>query len=395
MKYLMSVFLLASIIFITGCNNNDPEKSVSTKSNGSGEIENKGINENKGNLQEENKSVNQDDITISPWIEGLDTPWELVFVDSDTALVTQRRGVISIIKNGVLQSDPYWEAPSTEFGEGGLMGLEKDPNYENNGFLYTMYGTDKDTNIDGYITKVVRLKENSAGELEINKILIDNIPAAKYHDGGRIKFGPDDKLYITTGDATNPDLAQDLNSLAGKILRINSDGSIPNDNPFENSPVYSYGHRNPQGLAWNEAGDLFMSTHGPSGEFGLTAKDRVDYITAGTNYGWPEAYGPDQGFPNPLAYWPDTATPPGGMVFWNESLYVATMNSETLVKLDIENSQETYKLINEERWFEGEYGRLRNIIEGPDNNLYLMTTNADGRGSIGPGKDIIYKVSIK
>jgi len=139
-----------------------------------------------------------------------------------------------------------------------------------------------------------------------------------------------------------------------------------------------------------------MSTHGPSWEFGLTAKDRVDYIIPGTNYGWPEVYGPnEEWYPNPIAYWPDTPTPPGWIVFWNGSLFVPTMKSEVLIKLNLEKNEDSYQLGSEERWFEWEYGRLRNIVEWPDGNLYLMTTNDDGRGWSNAGDDIILQIKRK
>jgi quinoprotein glucose dehydrogenase len=190
-------------------------------------------------------------------------------------------------------------------------------------------------------------------------------------------------------------IAQELESLWWKILRLNDDGTIPSDNPFPDSPVYSLWHRNPQGIAWNDSGDLFMSTHGPSWEFGLYAKDRVDYITAWTDYGWPTAYGPDQWYPNPLAYWPDSATPPGWMAFWNGSLFLATLKSAALVQLDIEQTDEWYELISENRWFEWEYGRLRDVTVWPDGNLYILTSNGDGRsGGIG-WDDVILKVEKK
>ncbi len=397
MKYFFSTLLLSlTVITLSGCytrNMSDPGISWTWNT---WKIAEKIVEKNIDDLEPKDlKNISQSDVKIIPWIDGLDTPWELVFLDDNRAIVSQRPGIISLIQNWVIIEEPYWEAPSREYWEGGLMWLEKDPEYSKNWFIYAMYASDWDKNKDWYTTKVVRLKENSNGIIEINWTLIDNIPAAKYHDGGRIKFWPDQKLYVTTGDATNPDLAQNLSSLAGKILRVNSDGSIPEDNPFANSLVYSYGHRNPQWLAWNNAWDLFMSTHGPSWEFGLKAKDRVDYITAWTNYWWPEAYGPGQWFPDPIAYWPDSATPPGGMVFWNTSLYLATMKSEALIKLDIVKNESWYSLIWESKWFEWEYGRLRNIIKWPDWNLYLMTTNADGRWGILAGKDKIYQISIK
>jgi len=339
--------------------------------------------------QNSSEKLSQSDVSVTPFTTWLDVPWELVFIDDATALVTQRWGTINKVIDGEQMVDPYWEAPSIERGEWGLMGLALHPNYEQNGYIYTMYTTRDDSNMS--INKVVRLVEQG-DTLTIDQIILDDIPAELYHNWGRIQFWPDQKLHITTGDARDPSISQDLDSLGWKILRLNDDGTIPSDNPFENSPVYSYWHRNPQGLAWNEQGDLFMSTHGPSWEFGLTAKDRIDYITPWTNYGWPEAYGPDQGYPNPIAYWPDEATPPWDMVFWNGSLFVATLKSAALLQLDIEQTDDGYDLLSESRWFEWEYGRLRDVSVWPDGNLYILTSNWDGRSWWVGWEDMILKI---
>lgn len=343
---------------------------------------------------DKNWILSQQDVIVSRWIDWLDVPWELAFIDDTTALVTQRWGTINKIINWELQEQPYWEAPSIERGEWGLMWLAIHPDYEENGYIYAMYTYRKDFSL-ATANKVVRLQENSDSKLKIERTILDDIPAKLYHNGGRIHFGPDNKLYITTWDASNPEISQDLDSLWGKILRLNDDGTIPEDNPFPDSPVYSLGHRNPQGIAWNESWDLFMSTHWPSWEFGLRAKDRVDHIIAWTDYGWPTAYGPDQWYPNPIAYWPDEATPPGGMAFWNGSLYLATLKSAALLKLDIEFLWDWYLLTSEERWFEWEYGRLRDVTVWPDWNLYVLTSNWDGR-SWGIGwDDVILKIEVK
>ncbi len=398
-KFQYLLWLLLVLLLLGSCESQDFGETPNNTAQEEIPENNTVEEETPDNTQEntvEDTEISREDIEVSTWVEWLDTPWELVFLDENRALVTQRPWIISLIENGIVREEPYWEAPSTEFGEEGLMGLEKDPNFTENWYLYAMYGTDDTNREEWYITKVVRLSTNEDGVVWINRVLINNIPAAKYHDGGRIKFWPDGKLYITTGDATDPNLAQSLDSLAGKILRINSDGTTPLDNPIEGSLIYSYGHRNPQWIAWNQAGDLFMSTHGPSWEFGLTAKDRVDYIIPGTNYGWPEVYGPnEEWYPNPIAYWPDTPTPPGWIVFWNGSLFVPTMKSEVLIKLNLEKNEDSYQLGSEERWFEWEYGRLRNIVEWPDGNLYLMTTNDDGRGWSNAGDDIILQIKRK
>ncbi|MDZ7672918.1 MAG: PQQ-dependent sugar dehydrogenase [Halanaerobiales bacterium] len=197
-------------------------------------------------------------------------------------------------------------------------------------------------------------------------------------------------------------MAQKMDNLGGKILRVNPDGSIPSDNPYENSYIYSLGHRNPQGLDWHpETKQLFISEHGPSGEEGLRGRDRIMVIKPGGNYGWPNSIGyfEDNEYENPLIMW-EGATPPSGIAFYNNDLYVATLGSQSLIRIKLEHiSNYNYKVEQIERLFakgsyDGKYGRLRDIIVGPDNNLYLLTSNLDGRGNPQPGDDKILKLEI-
>ena len=248
---------------------------------------------------------------------------------------------------------------------------------------------------DIYKEKIVRLIDEWDKAVE-DSTIIDNIPAAKYHNGWRIKFWPDGKLYITTWDAREPDIAQDMNSLWWKILRINSDGSIPLDNPFESSPIYTLWHRNPQWITWEpETQTAFISTHGPSGEFLLTARDRVDVLKPWANYWWPIVAWYSEDYEDPLAYWPETATPPSGMTFWNGSLFVATLKSETLLQLEVQKSWDAWELVSENRWLQNKHGRLRDAVVWPDWNLYILTSNADGRGEAETWGDIILKIEKK
>jgi quinoprotein glucose dehydrogenase len=260
---------------------------------------------------------------------------------------------------------------------------------------------------DTILNRVIRLKDN--GDTGIfDKVIIDNIPGGRFHNGGRIAFGVDGMLYITTGETFKAELAQDLDSLGGKILRITPEGLIPKDNPFEKSPVYSYGHRNPQGLAWQPGTNrLFESEHGPSGEFGHFANDEINIIIKGGNYGWPNVIGaPEQKpFIDPVIVWKKT-TPPSGITFYRGnllkhlkgSLFVATLRSETLVRLRFNDKGD--KVTRVERWFatdhkEGKFGRIRDVVEGPDGSLYFLTNNTDGRGSPHTGDDRIYRIVPK
>ncbi|MGL5642616.1 MAG: PQQ-dependent sugar dehydrogenase, partial [Paraclostridium sp.] len=197
-------------------------------------------------------------------------PWAIDISNEGKIYFTERSGLIRIIENGKLNSQPLitFSDPFVSQGEGGLMGIALDPNFSQNHYIYVMYSYSEGNKI---YNRVARLIENN-NRASINKVLLDKIPGGQIHNGGRIKIGPDKKLYITTGDAGNPSLAQDLTSTAGKILRIELDGSIPNDNPIINSPIYSLGHRNPQGLAWNSKNVLYASEHGQS------AHDEINII---------------------------------------------------------------------------------------------------------------------
>jgi quinoprotein glucose dehydrogenase len=210
-------------------------------------------------------------------------------------------------------------------------------------------------------------------------------------------------LYITTGEIFKAELAPDINSLGGKILRVTPDGRIPDDNPFKGSPVYSYGHRNPQGLAWHpETKDLFESEHGPSGEFGAQANDEINVIVKGGNYGWPEVIGVGgkKEYIDPLVVWKNHTTPPSGITFYKGDLFVATLRSEALVRIKLNKPGNGYDVETMERWFaedydEGKYGRIRDVVVGPEGYLYFLTNNRDGRGSPKPNDDKIYLVIPK
>jgi len=255
----------------------------------------------------------------------------------------------------------------------------------------------------GLTNKLVRLREDpSTNKGTIDKVLLDGIMGAANHDGGRVKFGPDGKLYLTMGEAQNPELAQDTKSLNGKILRINSDGTIPVDNPFSGSPVYSYGHRNPQGLAWQPGtGRLYATEHGPSGGLKGTGKDEVNYIEPGNNYGWPVIAGGEtrEGMVSPVIQSGQSETwAPSGATFvtggpWGGSLLFAGLRGQTLYRLTLDLRNPT-GVISFDRLFAGDYGRLRDVVQGPDNAIYILTCNRDGRGIPRAGDDRLLRLVI-
>ena len=237
-------------------------------------------------------------------------PWGIAFTTDGRIFVTERHGRVRVIDQDGLQPVPEIDLTSDvyELGEGGLMGIAVDPDFLNNGYFYVMY-THRVPPSQA-VNRVQRLVETSPGVAEQDLILLDGILGASIHDGGRIKIGPDGKLWITTGTARCAAGAQDLNSLDGKILRINLDGTAPDDNPFPDYPlIYSYGHRNPQGLAWDSSGQPYATEHGPTSDCGWpgSSYDEVNIIYPGANYGWPYCRGPcippDPRYVDPVRYW--------------------------------------------------------------------------------------------
>jgi glucose/arabinose dehydrogenase len=344
-----------------------------------------------------------DGVNVEVWVRNLEIPWSLVFLPHGRALVTERPGRIRLIKDGRLVKEPYAMLDVHHEGEGGLMGLALHPQFSQKPYLYAMYTYQRDGRI---YNRVVRLEDRGDHGI-FDRVIIDRIPGGRFHNGGRIAFGPDGLLYITAGETFEAELAQDLSTLAGKILRVTDEGDIPAANPFPGSPVYSYGHRNPQGLAWHpETGDLFASEHGPSGESSLFANDEINVIIKGGNYGWPAVVGAPgkKTFIDPLIVWKET-TPPSGITFYrgnrlshlNGDLFVATLRSRALIRITVEQSGDAYIVTGIERWFatdtrNGTYGRLRDVVQGPDGALYFLTSNRDGRGRPQEGDDTIYRV---
>jgi len=330
------------------------------------------------------------EVTVETVAENLEVPWSIAFAPDGRIFVTERVGKLRVIESGELNRQPV-KILDAGRGEGGLLGIALDPNFAQNHYLYLYYTYSEFLST---YNKVVRYTENE-NKLSDELIIIDKIPGAAFHDGGRIKFGPDDKLYITTGDAGNANLAQDLNSLAGKILRINRDGSIPDDNPFPNSPVFSYGHRNPQGLDWHATSKILVSS-----EHGSSAHDEINIVKAGKNYGWPMIVGDEKGpeFVNPILHTGDETWAPSGATFytsdnipkWKGKYFIATLrgNHLRMLDLDIEKNQ----VISSESLFSNTFGRLRDASMGPDGNLYLLTSNRDGRGSPAENDDRILRI---
>ncbi len=354
---------------------------------------------------------------------GLRIPWALAFAPDDRIFVTERPGYLRVINvDRTLQTvigPPDIDVLPT--GEGGLMGLEIDPDFARNGYLYIYYTTRNPTR-----NNLVRLIESGGTAIvdpDPANPLLDGVPAGVIHDGGRIKIGPDNKMYITTGNANMCSTSQNLESLAGKILRMNLDGTAPEDNPFypDYPLIYSLGHRNPQGLAWDDSGQLYETEHGPTQDCGAPRSwyDEVNIIFPGGNYGWPECWGPYSRLGGPCdttlyidpLWWtePTNSQPPTGAAFYalpgalNKSFLYGMLgtfdsNSEFYIHARqihfLTFGDDGITIVDEGEIYHNVYGRIREVIVGPDGYLYFTTSNTDGRGQDvrQPDDDKIFRV---
>lgn len=306
-------------------------------------------------------------VTVS---EGLDAPWSVAFL-GDTALVSERDSArILELDGGGAEREIGRIESARPSGEGGVLGLAV-----NGATLFVYVTTDGENRVEKYPL------EGAPGGLDLGEpeLVFAGIPASATHNGGRIGFGPDGKLYVTTGDAGQSYDAQDLSSYAGKILRLNPDGGVPGDNPFEGSPVYSYGHRNPQGIGWDEGGVLYAS------EFGQNTWDELNVIEAGANYGWPvvEGIAGDERFIDPVQQWAPRVASPSGLAVTNDSILIANLRGQCLRQIPLADSSTSI-----EHW-SGEYGRLRDVVVAPDGRIWVLTNNSDGRGTPAAGDDRI------
>lgn len=310
--------------------------------------------------------------------EGLEIPWEVAFPPEGGILVTERPGRLLLINEAreSLEIDGV-----RHIGEGGLLGLALHPDFEENRWLY-LYFTSL---TDGDLENRVERYRYQDGSLRERQVIIEGIPGARIHNGGRIAFGPEGYLYITTGDAADPQLAQEPDSFAGKILRLRDDGSIPEDNPF-GTAVYSYGHRNPQGITWDDEGRLWSTEHGP------VARDEINLIQPGVNYGWPVITGSETtaGMGPPVIHSGiDHTWAPAGVQYWDGSLFFAGLRGSALYEARLEGGA----VVALVRHFFNDFGRLRAVRLGPDGYLYITTSNRDGRGRVHTGDDRIIRVN--
>lgn len=364
MKIILSGYLIG-ILFLIGCTANDEQDSSNDPA----------PSNDSDNTQQEEVSMPENMEVIAG---NLDIPWSIE-KQGDTFYITERPGSIVKLEEGEVERQSVeLEQEVSTAQEAGLLGFVLAPDFSESNQAYAYYTYE---NSEGQFNRIVtlQLEDNIWKE---DRLLLDQIPSGTYHHGGRLKIGPDEKLYATTGDATNRDIAQDLDSLGGKILRLNLDGSIPDDNPFPDSYVYSYGHRNSQGIAWSPDGTMYASEHGDN------ANDEINVIEAGQNYGWPiiEGEQEQEDMISPLFTSGNEQTwAPSGMAYDNEKLYVAALGGTSVLEFDLET--------NEQRELVTNLGRIRDVfIE--DDYIYFTSNNQDGRGNPQESDDRLYRMPL-
>ena len=313
---------------------------------------------------------------------GLEAPWGVAFLPDGSALVSERdtTKVLLVPAHGGRVRTVGRLAAARPQGEAGLLGLAVSPTYDEDSFVYAYLSTDSDN-------RVVRMRYDgrSLGEPEV---VLDGIPNGFVHDGGRLLFGPDGYLYVSTGETGEGQLAQDRSSLGGKILRITPDGAPAPGNPVKGSPVWTMGHRNVQGLAFDDHDRLWAS------EFGDSTWDELNRIERGRNYGWPlvEGRGDLEEYRNPFAQWRTSEASPSGLAYADGALWMASLRGERLWRVPVHDDG---SIGQPQDFFVGDYGRLRTVVVAPDGSLWLSTSNRDGRGDPAPKDDRILRVALR
>ena len=343
-------------------------------------------------------------VKLETVVAGLEVPWGLAFLPGGAALVTERPGRLRLVsaltrrKAGAAAKLPLVATIAVDADEeGGLLGVAIHPRFAENHFIY-LYMTVREQGRKSNRVERWRLSDDFASA-RFDRRIVEDIPSAAYHDGGRIRFGPDGMLYVGTGDGRNPDASQDPASLGGKVLRLTPDGAVPPDNPIRGNPAYLTGVRNTQGFDWS-GGRFYVTDHGPSGEQMRRGHDEVNLTAPGANLGWPRIYGCETaaGMVTPSLTW-ESSVPPGGAAFytgtaipeWRGSLLVGTLRSQHLHRVKFsENDPAVVEL--HEVYLQDQAGRIRDVVVGPDGLVYLTTSNCDGRGDCPKERDKILRL---
>ncbi|MEU8849638.1 PQQ-dependent sugar dehydrogenase [Streptomyces sp. NPDC048564] len=318
--------------------------------------------------------------------EGLNTPWGLAPLPDGDLLVSSRdEATITRVDGETGKKTELGEVPGVSpAGEGGLMGLALSPDYASDHMIYAYFTSASDNRI----VRVLYDEQRPAGEqLGAPDTIFKGIPKGFIHNGGRIAFGPDKMLYAGTGESGDTGLSQDKESLGGKILRLTPEGEPAPGNPFPDSPVYSYGHRNVQGLGWDSKQRLFAA------EFGQDTWDELNAIKPGGNYGWPEAEGKSDNskYRNPLAQWGTDDASPSGIAYAEGSVWMAGLKGQRLWRVPLNGTEAS---ADPQAFLEGEYGRLRTVVSAGGDKLWVTTSNTDGRGDPKDGDDRILEVQV-
>ena len=335
-------------------------------------------------------------VKVEEVANGLEVPWGLAFLSNGDVLVTERPGRVRLIRSGALLPTPVVSVNVSSQAESGLLGIALHPDFATNRFFYVYETVD----VGGSpANRVERFKLAADGlTAASDKVVFEGASAATYHDGGRIKFGPDGMLYVGVGDAREPDRAQNKASPNGKLLRLTADGAIPADNPTSGNPAFLLGVRNTQGFDWLDDKTLVVSDHGPSGDTSRSGHDELNIARAGDNLGWPTIYSCETsaGFVTPRLTF-NEAAPPGGLAVyrgdgipeWKGSVLMGILGSTHLhrVVLDAAN-----KVASHEVYFNGTLGRIREVIVSPSGELFITTSNCDGRGNCPATKDRVLKI---
>ena len=351
-------------------------------------------------------SNNVPQMKVETVAENLEIVWSIVFAPDNRVFLAERPGRVRIVENGKLRAAPFFTVPDISLSdEGGLMGMTLHPDFKENRFVYLAYTYRDERNEQN--VRVVRYRETGESLVE-PKTIIEAIPASKYHAGTRLKFGADGKLYITTGDATKQKRAQNLSSINGKTLRLNDDGSVPSDNPFVGQKdarpeIWSYGHRNAQGLDFQpETGLMFQTEHGPSlidgvSLFKRSGGDEVNIVEKGKNYGWDKISHKmtKAGMETPIIEFSPAVAPGSGMFYrgnlfpeFKNNFFFGALKSESIIRLVMDGR----KIVARDELFKKEYGRIREIAEAPDGSIWFSTSNRDGRGDAKQTDDRILRI---